>query len=237
MLSMKCILPISHPSFKSRNNPIKPYVINTKIGQLSCFEIPTKQLLDDNIIKEFSKFFCKNFASLTEDPYWLNYNKKSHQKDIAKEFSRYLRNKIVKDDGNLTMLIATDENNKLQGACFSYAFDEIPFVKNTTCYIDSLAINLKYRGFGVGKNFVNKTCEINKNTFTDVFLRGEVLAYKFYKKLGFSKLNKANPGQRFVARFIESSTGEGIEYLNLLTKPLQENKPRWYSIFDYKTSS
>ena len=222
---------ISSTSFTSRNNPVKPFLISTKLGELSCFEIPSEQLLNNKTLNEFSHFFCQNFASLTNDPYWLSYNNPQYQNNVAKDFVRYLKSKIINDDGNLTMLVAKDKDGKLQGACLSYGFDEVPYVKNTTCYIDSISVNPEYRGFSVGKKLLENTCEINKNTFTDVFLKGEVLAAGFYKKQGYKKLNSNDAGQKFVADFIKSISGDDLNYLLLFTKPLQPKKPRWYSIF------
>ena len=219
-------------SFKSINNPVKPFVIKTKIGNLSCAEIPTEELYHSKKLRELSHFFCKNFASLTTDPYWLKYNNPRHKEAFARDFLSYLKSNIRKDDGNLTMLVATDQNNKIQAACLSYAYDELPEANKTVCYVDSLAVNEKYRNNGIAKKLIDKTEEINKKTFTDIFLTGELLAKGFYEKLGFSELDKNDPGQKFVAEFLDYDREDEMTYLIPLNKPLQKDKPRWYSIFE-----
>lgn len=218
-------------NFKSLNNPVKPYVIKTRVGNLSCAEIPAKQLYNSKKLEEISHLFCRNFATLTKDPYWLEYNDSSKREYIARNFMNYIKGHLLQDDGDLTMLVAKDENDKIQAACFSYAYSEISNKNNSACYIDSLAVNPEYRECGVGKELLNKTCEINKNNFTDVFLTGEVLAKEFYEKAGFIPLDEKEAGQRYVTKFLEYRRGDEMEYLIPFNKPLQEDKPRWFLTF------
>lgn len=218
-------------NFSSRNNPVKPFTLKTKAGNLSCFEIPAKKLCNSPKLYEISHFFCKNFASLTEDPYWLSYNKPYNKESIARGFFNYLNSKILRDDGNLTMLVAEDENNIVQGACLSYTYDALPSTIKNLCYVDSIAINPEFRKNNVAKILLEKTGDINKRTFTDIFLTGEVLAKDFYKKLGFSELNKNDKSQRCFINFLEKTREGEMKYLIPYTKPLQDNKPRWFSKF------
>ena len=39
------------------------------------------------------------------------------------------------------MLAAFDRNNRLQGACMSFGFDEAPACEKSVCYIENLAVN------------------------------------------------------------------------------------------------
>ena len=64
-----------------------------------------------------------------------------------------------------------------------------------------------------------------------IFLTGEVLAKDFYKKLGFSELNKNEKSQRCFINFLEKTRENEMKYLIPYTKPLQDNKPRWFSKF------
>lgn len=219
-------------NFKSIKNPVKPFIIKTKLGDLSCVEIPSKELYRSKKLHELSHFLCKNFASLTADPYWLKYNNPKYKEDFAWDFLNYLNNNIREDDGNLTMLVATDKNNKIQAACLSYAYYSLPKASKNVCYVDSLAVNEKYRNNGIAKKLLDKTEEINKKTFTDIFLTGEILAKGFYEKLGFSELDKNDSGQRFVIDLLDYERGDEMDYLIPFNKPIQENKPRWYTLFE-----
>ena len=92
-LSLKKITQITSNNslnFKSLNNPVKPFVIKTKLGDLSCVEISSKELYRSKKLQELSHFFCKNFASLTADPYWLKYNNPRYKESFARDFLNYL---------------------------------------------------------------------------------------------------------------------------------------------------
>lgn len=219
-------------SFKSKNNPISPFIVKTLKGELTCFEISSKDLYKSKKLFELSHFFCKNFASLTEDPYWLKYNNAEYRDQIAVNFYNYLNRKVLNDDGNLTMLVAEDKNNQTQAACLSYTYDDLPEQIKNVCYIDSIAVNHKYRKNDIAKTFFNKISELNKNTFTDLFLTGEILAKKFYEKIGFKKLDDNDPTQRNFIRYLQHTRGDEMLYLIPFNKSLQETKQKWFSIFN-----
>jgi ribosomal protein S18 acetylase RimI-like enzyme len=221
----------SNLSFTSKLSPIKPFTINTKNGRLFVSEATKKDVSSPNFYKDLSKFFCQNFASNSNDPSWLVYNDPAHKEihyAILDLFSRSIKTKLRENDNSLTILIAKDSRNKIQGACLSHGFDEVPASQETTCYIRDLAVNQKFRGFGVGKILLDKTLQSAQKTFTDVFLTGATLAEGFYKKLGFTHLNPENKHQRWVIKFLAQDRDDFPEYVKFLTKPLQNDKNRWY---------
>ena len=222
----------NQPYFTSRLNPIKPFQVDTKLGPLSFSEISTKELPKGKLLEEIADFFCTNFASFTKDPYWLAYNNKKNQVYIREGYMNYLKPKIKYDDGNMTMLTGRDKDGKLRAACLSYSFGEVPFAWNTTCYVDSIAVDKKFRGCGLGKIMLDKTIDINKNTFTDVFLKGEVMAAGFYEKMGFNKMTPDDRAQRLVVEKI-AEHGDGYpDYIHFFTKHLQPDKPLWYEVIN-----
>ena len=75
MYSMRIQRVQDNTKFQSKNNPIKPFVMNTKYGRLYVAEISQKELKDEKFLRNLVRFFIKNFASSTKDPYWLEYNK------------------------------------------------------------------------------------------------------------------------------------------------------------------
>lgn len=221
----------SQQNFTSINNPIKPFVVNTSKGRLYVRELSADEIRKKGFIERLTKLFVKNFASLTNDPAWLMYNdpsKKCICDRMFADFVRCMKERLLNPNGNLTMLAAFDRNNRLQGACMSFGFDEAPACQKSVCYIENLAVNKRYRGEGLGKIFVNKTLEAVQRTFTDVFLIGELLAEGFYKKLGFVRLDANDKAQKTVIDFIAQDRYDYPKYVSFLTKPLQENKPRWY---------
>lgn len=216
--------------FTSRLNPVKPFSIATKLGPLHFSEVNPNEMLKGNFLDTVGDFFCRNFASFTDDPYWLAYNSKKNKDYIRNGYIDYLIPKIKYDDGNLTMLIAKDNLGKIRGGSISYSFLEVPGASQNTCYIDSLAVDKKFRGYNIGKILVDKTLDINKNTFTDVFLKGEVKATGFYEKLGFTQMSENDIRQKEVVKLI-AAQGDGYpDYVHFFTKPLQNDKPRWYEV-------
>ena len=220
--------------FTSRLNPIKPFQVETNLGKLNFSEVKRSQLKDANLLDEIADFFCTNFASFTNDPYWLAYRNPRNKNYLRKGYVDYMRPKIKYDDGNLTMLTGRDENGVLRAGCLSYSFDQVPHACYTTCYIDSIAVDKKFRGFGLGKTMLEKTIDINKNTFTDVFLKGEKKAAGFYEKMGFEKMTPENPKQRFTVNVIaEHGDGDSYpDYVHFFTKHIQPDKPLWYEVIN-----
>lgn len=221
------------PQFTSKLNPISPSIVKTKYGKLTLREAKQSELQNPKFLEKLSKFFCKNFASDTCDPSWLAYNtvSKKVREGIVDSFVRSLKDIFKTDDGNMTLLLAKDKRNKIQGACLSYGYDLVDGSKDYTLYVDSIAVNKLFRGFKLGKKMLQKTFEANKDNskFTDVFLVGEKNAHGFYKKLGFSDLKLQNPDQRKVLNFIAIDRADYPEYADFLTLPLKSEQPRWYS--------
>jgi ribosomal protein S18 acetylase RimI-like enzyme len=221
----------SNLSFTSKLSPIKPFTINTKNGRLFVSEATKKDFSSRNFCKNLSKFFCQNFASHTKNPDWLIFNNSSHREirnAILETFSKSIQSKFRDNDNTLTILVARDSHNKIQGACISHGFDEVPASKTTTCYIEDIAVSPKFRGFGVGKILLDKTLKSAQKTFTDVFLTGEALAEGFYRKLGFTHLNPKNKLQKNIIDYLAHERSDFPQYIKFLTKPLQKDKSRWY---------
>lgn len=218
----------THKGFTSLNNPITPFVMNTKKGDVLISEIPAFYLRDEKFLKRILQFFVKNFASHTKDPYWLGYHHPQNRKSMIALYASYMRPTILKDDGNMTMLTAMDDEGKLCGACLSHAYNKIPNANKTTCYIEGLAIDNRFRKCNIGETLLNTTIEANKDTFTDVFLKGENMAAGFYQKMGFEIMDKTKPFQKETVQLL-AAQGEGYpDYITFFTKPLQKDQPRWY---------
>lgn len=116
----------------------------------------------------------------------------------------------------------------------SFGFEDLPHCKKSVYYIEDIAVNPEYRKNGIGKILIDKTINSVKNSFTDVFLTGEVLAENFYKKLGFCHLDSNNPAQKTVIDNLAKIRTDYPNYVMFLTKPIQQNKPRWFDVFSDK---
>ncbi len=221
------------PQFTSKLNPIPPSIIKTESGKLTLKEAKPSEIENPKFLAKLSEFFSKNFASNTDDPSWLEFSrmKSKDKKNFINAFIGYLQDIFKQDDGNMTLLVAKDKRNKIQGACLSYGYDIVDDAKNYTLYVDSIAVNKNFRRVNLGKKMLQKTMDANKknSNFTDVFLVGEKRAYGFYKKLGFSKLNTSDYEQNKVASFIAIDRADYPKYTDFLTLPLKPEQPRWYS--------
>lgn len=220
----------SQLSFQSKAHPISPFVIKTKRGRLNVSEVTQRDMKREGFFDSLTKFFCKNFASSTNDPAWkvfLKHNSFNYGTDIQ-HFIRYYSSRVKYAGDNMTLLLAKDKHNKIQGACLSYGYDKIPNAKDKACYIDSIAINPAYRGFKLGKLLIEKTLESAKNEFTDAFLTGDKTASYFYEKMGFMPLDKNNEAQKCIIDYISHRRSDYPKYVELYTKPLKEHSARWY---------
>lgn len=218
-------------SFKSRAYPIKSFVVSTPNGKLTISEAGRRDFRKRKFTEKLAKMLCRNYASLTNDPSWLKFNNPAFSDECnryIRRYSRDLQKRIKMNDENTTLLLVKDKKNKLQGACFAYGFNDVPGAQDNVCYIEALAVNKPYRGFNIGRILVEKVLDSAKNRFTDTFLAGELLAKGFYKKLGFKPLSENNYDQKTVIDYISRQRCDYPKYVDFLTKPLQEDKPRWY---------
>lgn len=223
---------VSSLKFTSRLNPISSHIVKTSHGKLILREATNSELKNSNFVENVSKLFCSNFASNTNDPAWKMYNlgSKKIRSQILENFKNFLKDIFKNDDGNMTLLFAKDKRNKIQGACLSYGYNLVDGSEKYTLYVDSIAVNKMFRGGGLGRKMLQKTIDANKknSTFTDIFLTGEKTAAEFYKKNGFSSLNPLDKNQNKVIKLIAEDRMDYPNYIQLLSKPLKPEQPRWY---------
>ena len=219
-------------NFYSIQNPVKPFRVATKHGNLTVSEIDYSKDLTPNFIKKINKFFTDNFSVETNDPFWLRYRKGTPEEKLKhiKLFEKYYTSIFnnEKNKQNLTLLLAKDQKDNIQGACLTYGNHEIPGTFDTTLYVDSLATNKKYRGQKLAQSMLEASLSVNKNTYTDVYLTSANYANPFYEKLGFLKLNPNNYKEKRVLDYIERTRRDYPEHITPYYKPLQDDKPRWY---------
>jgi ribosomal protein S18 acetylase RimI-like enzyme len=174
----------------------------------------------------------KNFAENSKDEYFLDYKngnkktKKSVLKDMKIHYTEIFENSIY--DNNMTLLVARDKRNKIQGACLSASCEELPGCFDTTLWIDALAVNKKYRREGIGEKLIKTILEAEKKSYTDAFLTASNYASKFYEKLGFKKLTFHKKTQRTVLKYLENTREDFPEHVKAYFLALQPDKPRWY---------
>lgn len=218
-------------NFTSRLKPVKVYKVKTSRGNLTFQEPSLAEIRNNAFLRKLTKFFCDNFASKTEEPGWLAYKNgdNPHIKAAILEscFSQY-KSKLLNPKGDLTLLVAKDRFNNIRGACLAFGYDDVPNAEKSVYYIDSLAVNPRFRGHNIGKVLLNKTIQSVQNKFSDVFLVGENMALGFYKKLGFEHLNSGVSAQKTVIDFIAQDKFSYPKYVSFLTKPLKQDEQRWY---------
>lgn len=225
----------SNISFTSRYSPIKPFQIMTEEGVLRVAEATEKDICNSKFVDELTDFFCSNMASVPNNGDWAIY-KDPAKKDVADLIFANARDvwfgKLSELGEHLTLLVAKDKNNKIQGACLSYPVDNIPFAEDVM-YVDSIAVNPKFRGIDLGRKMLKKVEESAKKAkrFTDIYLTGFWSASGFYKKNGYKSLNPQNKNQKMLIDYIEMDRFDYPQYIDLLSKPLNRKEPRWYNTF------
>ena len=223
---------IQSTNFKSKAYPVAPFVIKTRRGKLTVAEASNRDLKKDCFFLKLTRFFAKNFASLTNDPNWQVFKNGygANYDEAIRELVRYYSAKIKAKDENLTLLLAKDKRNKIQGACLSYGYDRMPNANDKACYIDSIAVNPAYRGFNVGTVLMEKTLDSAKNNFTDAFLTGDKQASGFYANLGFQALDREDEAQRVIIDYISKRRFDYPKYIDFFNLPLKYDAKRWYEI-------
>lgn len=222
------------PNFTSRNNPIKPFTVNTKWGRLLVEEVKPQEAFSRGFLDKMVGFVLKNEIKASTNPFWKQFEKLTPEK--AKELKaikdksvNYYRKVFQWGDGNTTLLVARGKDKKIQGLCLSRGFFEFPNVVDRSCLINLLYVNERLRGYRLGKKMMEKTINANKNEFTDLFLLSTDYARGFYEKLGFKKLLPDTETKSKTLDFIRT-IGYSPEYTTPLNMVTQPNKPRWYDI-------
>lgn len=220
-------------SFKSRQNPVEAFKITTSaLGDINVSEIKCEDI-DFTLVKRLSKFFTENFSKQTFYEPLIKIRsgtpaeRLKYQKEFDKDYEDIFKHK--NNQNNLTLLLGTDKKNNILAACLTYGYHYIPKGKETTLYVDSIAIDPKLRGLNLARTMLDRIFAAHKNSFNDVFLASTPMATKFYEKLGFTKMTKESASQAVVLNRLDEIT----DYMNCLTpysKPLQDAKPRWYDV-------
>ena len=226
-------------TFGSRYNPIKPFVIKTKRGRLWFAEATEKELVNEKFLEKLTKFFCKNFASSTNDPGLRVFTQvgSNNYNNAIENSKKYYIDKLRKNNENLTLFLAKDKNNKIQGACFAYNFDELPELMDSVYYIDSIAVSPQFRKLKLGRLLLDKTIESLSQQVSDIFLAGDKLASGFYKALGFRSLNGDNPAEKTIIDYIARRRADYPAYTDLFTKNIKTTEESWWVEWAKKINS
>ena len=222
-------------SFKSRQNPVEGFKITSSaLGDINVSEIKCGDV-DFALVKRLSNFFTEIFSKCTFYNYEaiikIRSGTPAERLKYQKEFDEYYANIFNNENNqnNLTLLVGTDKKNNILAACLAYGYHYIPKGKETTLYVDSLAINPKLRGLNLARTMLDRIFSANKNSFNDVFLASTSMATKFYEKLGFTEMTRENPSQAVVLNKL-NGVMDDMDYLTPYSKPLQNAKPRWYNV-------
>lgn len=218
-------------TFKSRNNPVQDFKIQTSKGELLVREFSAKDAENHKDLYNLTKFFADGFISNTKDPSFLQYkDKKNKQKYLRMldKMTDYYRNIFHIDDGNLTVLVAKNNKDKIVGAVITNTLNEAGVYEKSTCYVDSIAVDSKYRKNKVGQILQNKAIECSKSVYQDVFLASDNLAVGFQLKNGFRKMDYSNPSEKKVIDKINSERGDYPDYITFMDKKLSDSDKPWY---------
>lgn len=222
------------PNFTSRNNPVKPFTVNTKWGKLLIEEVNPREAFSRGFLDKMISFVLKNEIKASSNPFWKQFanltpEKAKELKQIKNKSVGYYRKVFEWDDENTTLLVARGKDKKIQGVCLSRGFFEFPNVTNKACLINLLYVNEHLRGFKLGKRMMEKTINANKNQFTDLFLLSTDCSKSFYEKLGFKKLVPDTETKSKTLDFIHK-IGYSPEYTTPYNMATQPDKTRWYDI-------
>ena len=195
-------------SFKSKNCPINPFIIQTKKGHLFIEEMKREDL------NKTSSFLFDSMKGLITK---RDYLKKPYGKQKM-EYKSYLKYLLIhcleKADGNSTILIAKDSHGKVKALTNLQHFDEIDvlmqngFKDLNTGYIQDCYVAPKFRNQGIGKIMMDKILKTAEGHFFDIFVCSENPAVDFYKGKGFSSLDASNPIVQKVLSYILEIRGD-----------------------------
>lgn len=210
--------------FGSRNNPIAPFVIQTSKGPLFASEIKQKD------IPQTANFELDCLTKSVKA--WMTYyeDNPDYKEFIIDYLSKALNRCKRKKDGNSTVLIAKDVNNKVKSLFVVQSLDNSVLKKirdPKTGYIDSCFVSEEYRYQGIGRMLINKLLETCKGVFSDIYLAADNAAVNFYEKTGFAPLDTKSPEIKKVSDYILNLRSDR-EFITIMSKSLDTGNP-WYT--------
>ena len=210
-------------NFKSKNNPVKPFIINTPNGELYVNEFQEKDTNFEKQSENLAKFLLDAFRNNTKDPWFLSLKDAKKFKEATKHFTEYYKSMFKKDDGNLTILIANNNKNQLCGAVVTNTLNESGVSDSQTCYIDSIAVSPEYRKCGVGRILLEEAISCSKDIYTDAFLISDNMAVDFEIKNGYKPLDYSTQSERKIIDKINDSRNDYPNYVTYMHKKLKDN--------------
>lgn len=220
-------------SFSSYYNRIKPFKVQTSNGVVQFSEINYKHRPKISFFKKLTAFFVDNFAKTSSDPEWVRCRPESNDPDMYKnviaELTKFYQ--VSSKNKHSTILVGRDSENNIVSAIYAGPLREGPTVKDSkVLFIDSIAVDPKYRGSNIGSVILNKVMESSKKGFTDVFLVAFREALPFYKKMGFKPVVPRTSSQEFVVSALAYERPDYPEYVEFVTKPLNRSESlNWFS--------
>ena len=221
-------------SYTSKNYPIKPFKIKTDKGVLFCKEIDYDKEYGNSFYRNIGEFFLDNFAATSSHPFWKKCRKPTLDREI---YNDYIRDNVVEyrdmtKNPDTTFLLGRNKWGRIKAAIYTRPFSMGKAKEPDTLYIDSLAVNKKYRGKHIGKIFMTKVINSSQDRFKDCFLVAYNESVPFYKRLGF-KLTDGTPEE---SRTLKEAAFERIdfpEYAQFMEKTLSKNpSKKWYQRAD-----
>lgn len=215
-------------SFTSFNNPIKPFKVMTRHGEVCFREVNYRFRPHNGFYRKLATFFIDIFADTSSHPFWKSLRKPLSNKPVYEEYINddMKKYKLSLSNNDTTILIGRDKKKNIVAALYSKQLKESMILRDfETLYLDSIAVDKNYRGDNLGKIMLQKLCESSKNKFTDIFLVAYKEAMGFYQKNGFSFLNIFRPEEQFVISEMAKVRIDYPEYSEFMSKKLNDFEP------------
>jgi len=216
----------SQLTFGSKNSPVKPFKIETTQGALSVRE------LSKSNIKASSEFMFDCLVSSGDDG-WDKYKNcdKATKKHVLSWFNTLTEHCLNKEDGNSTVLVAKDKNNKIKAYFNLQNFDEMDMLYKTglkdakTGFVQSCYVASDYRSQKVGEKILEKMLPTANGFFTDILLSAGKQAVTFYQKMGFVPCENISSESKKVTDFFMSKPDK--DGTVLMYKSINKLEPCW----------
>ena len=225
-------LPNTHTSFTSRNCPIKPFMVESKSGDLFVEELTSEE--SAQAARFQIQFYEREFPHFSK---WIK-PKDAVEREEVFEALEYLQQIMLnKPEGNSTVLVGRDSQQKIKAMFALGDFDEFAWAKEKlvdkqTAYVSNCLVEADYRGQGVGEKMLEKLLKTADGKFTDIFLEANYKAVDFYKRAGFKPLDLKIPELREISAYIMANRSDS-ESLTLMSKSLDPTNHWWKRIVKY----
>lgn len=174
-------------SFTSRNNPIPAETFISALGKITMSEASDKDITPVAKLlrrRELDSYKLLNFYGEGKEEA-KEFLKKINRNSWLRDIKAYLIKLLEKPDGNSSLLVAKNEDNKVIGFATMQSLDG---VKEKVGIIDNIYLDFKYSKGNLGQYLLYKITKSGQGQFSHTVTKSPYIGDSVYQDIGYKPI-------------------------------------------------